>query len=131
MVVTRSSPASFQRIYALSGSVRREQAAAASSGPISRGHYYSALRLHPEADNIARGLGLRFQAPGREVTTLSGTLSISGQQHLVRLIRTQNDDGEQMAVGLGGPAATLTWDYSYCPLTGHSPAAGGHGPLPA
>jgi len=121
MVAGHHSALPFQGIYALSGPVLREPAAV-TPGSTSRGGYFAALRLHPDADKFARRLGLRFQAPGREVTTFAGTLSLGGQQHNVTITRTQNDDGEQMAVGLDGQPASLTWNYTDGPLTGNARA---------
>ena len=58
---------------------------------------------------MRRRLGQRFLAPGREVATLVGTLKLGAQQFVVRITRSQGEDGENVTVGLNGGPATLTW----------------------
>ncbi|MGH9760375.1 MAG: hypothetical protein ACREAC_05970, partial [Blastocatellia bacterium] len=52
-------------------------------------------------------LGHRFTDPGREITSLSGVLTVGTVQHTVQIVRTQSDSGESVAVNGTGPA--LTW----------------------
>ncbi|MEK6287872.1 MAG: hypothetical protein AABO57_19305 [Acidobacteriota bacterium] len=85
------------------------------------GKLQSGLSFQPEADKLRRRLGQRFTKPGRERATLVGTLTIGVQQLPVRIVRTQNDDGEQVEIALGGGPASLTWNR----LDGAKSAGGG------
>lgn len=76
---------------------------------VQRGAPYARLSLQPEADKLRRRLGQRFLAPGRERTAIVGSLTIGGQQLPVLIVRTQNDDGENVEIGLNGGPASLTW----------------------
>src|SRR5258708_487472 len=69
----------------------------------------SRLMVQPEAIKLGRLVGQRFFAPGREVATLTGSLTIGAQQHNVRFVRTQQDDGEHVGGALDTGATTLTW----------------------
>lgn len=70
------------------------------------------LSRQPDADRFRRSLGLRFLTVGREKTTLEGTLTIGGSVSTVRIIRTQQDDGERVEIALGSGPANLTWSPS-------------------
>lgn len=73
------------------------------------GKLQSRLSFQPEANKLRRRLGQRFTKPGSERTTLVGTLTVGAQQLPVRIVRTQNDDGEQVEIALGGGPASLSW----------------------
>jgi hypothetical protein len=83
---------------------------AAQNGVPSRGNVRARLSHQPEASKLSRALGQRFLAPGREVEILTGTVSIGADRHSVRLVRTQQDDGEQVAIALDGGPPSLTWN---------------------
>lgn len=74
-----------------------------------RGSLYRELYFQPEADKLRRKMGQRFLAPGREVAVLTGVLTLGNDKQAVRVIRSQTDDGEQVAVALGNGPASLTW----------------------
>ena len=80
------------------------------------------LALQPEADRFRRRLGRRFLAPGLESTTLVGTLSIGEQEHQVRIVRTQLDSGESVAIALDG--VVFTWNATEGAKSGTSPLTG-------
>ena len=67
------------------------------------------LTLQPEADRMRRRLGQRFQAPGREVSSMTGTLTVGSDHKPVRITRIQNEAGEQVSVALGQGDASLSW----------------------
>lgn len=78
-----------------------------SPGP--RENLHSRLSLQPEADKLRRRLGRRFVAAGKERAMLTGTLTIGANTSPVRIVRTQNDDGEHVEIALAGLPASLTW----------------------
>jgi hypothetical protein len=69
----------------------------------------SRLALQPEADKLRRHLGRRFLTPGREVSTLVGTVTLGADRQSVRIIRGQDDDDERLTIALGGGPPSLTW----------------------
>ncbi len=75
----------------------------------ARGHSQSRLALQPEADKQRRRLGQRFLAPGREVTTLIGALTLGAERQIARIVRSQDEDDERLTISLGGGPPTLTW----------------------
>jgi hypothetical protein len=89
-----------------------------------RKHLSGRLALQPEADKLRRRLGQRFLEPGRERATIMGSLTTGGRQYPVFIIRTQNDDGENVQIGLNGGAASLTWSAVEGAKSGASPANG-------
>ena len=81
------------------------------------------LAFQPEADRLRRRLGERFTKPGRERTTLAAVLTIAGQQYHARIVRTQDDFGEQVEIQLNGVGGSLTWNSLDGPKSaGRSPA---------
>jgi hypothetical protein len=54
-------------------------------------------------------LGGRFLKAGREVATLVGTLSIRGEVHPVRIVRTQDERGDTVTIGMDEASPRLTW----------------------
>ena len=67
------------------------------------------LSFQPEADRLRRSLGLRFLTPGLEKAVLIGTLTIGADRSLLRMVRTQSDDGEQVEIAVGAVASSLIW----------------------
>ena len=65
------------------------------------------LRLQPEAASVNRRLGDRFKLSGQAESVLSGTLTFSGNQQFVTIIRRQTESGERVEVLLAG--RRLTW----------------------
>jgi len=80
------------------------------------------LSLQPEAFNLGHRLGARFSPGKREISTLDGTLTIGSERRTLRTIRTQSDNGEQVAIKLGGTANSLTWDAAQGALSSGSRA---------
>src|SRR5262249_47705112 len=66
--------------------------------------------VQPMADRLRRRLGQRFDSPGREITTMTGVLSIAGAEHQVTLIRIQDNAGERTSMRLDNGPANLAWD---------------------
>jgi len=62
------------------------------------------------ADRLRRRLGQRFSLPGREITTIAGTLTVGSAEHSVTLTRAQDDGGERVAISLDNGPANLAWD---------------------
>jgi hypothetical protein len=96
----------------------------AQDNPQQRGKSYSRLSHQPEAESLRRALGLRFLGPGREKTTLTGTLTIGTDQSPVRIVRTQTDDGEQVEIAIGAGGSSLTWNSIEGPRVDASRALG-------
>jgi hypothetical protein len=92
--------------------------------PFARSRLHSRLSFQPEADRMRRRLGQRFLAPGREMATLVGTLKLGAQQYTVRIIRNQEENGENVTVGLNGRPASLTWNNKDGAKVGNAAAAG-------
>jgi hypothetical protein len=68
------------------------------------------LRLQPEAAAVNRRLGDRFKVSGRAESSLSGTLTLSGNQIQVTIIRRQIESGERVEVLL--PGRRITWSHA-------------------
>src|SRR5688500_16581214 len=68
------------------------------------------LSLQPEPSKLGRRLGRRFREAGREVSVLSGALTIGAQSRRVVIRRVQGEAGESLEVALGGGGAPHTWD---------------------
>jgi hypothetical protein len=91
-----------------------ERASSASS-PLAQGtprannRLHGRLSLQPEADKQRRRLGQRFLAPGREVSTLVGMLTLGTDRQMARIVRSQDDDDERLTIALGGGAPAITW----------------------
>ena len=70
-------------------------------GP-QRTRYYDRLSLQPAADRMRMRLGQRFQRAGREISESAGALTIGAERHAIVIVRTRNDNGEQVSIGLDG-----------------------------
>jgi hypothetical protein len=68
------------------------------------------LSLQPEAFNLSRRLGKRFASGKRAQSALIGTLTIGAERKVVRVIRRQTDDSEQVEINLAGSREPLTWE---------------------
>ena len=68
------------------------------------------LSFQPEADRFRRRIGQRFITAGRERSVITGALSIGSTQYHVRIVRIQQEDGEQVEISLNGGPAALTWN---------------------
>ena len=71
--------------------------------------YFERLALQPAASLMGRQLGPRFVGPGREVTQATGTLAIGSDHHAIAIVRSRDDDGERLAMGLDGGPLSYTW----------------------
>jgi hypothetical protein len=80
----------------------------ARSTPLRAGFHHR-LSLQPEANRLRLRLGQRFVAAGRELSILTGTLTIGPNTSPVRIVRTQTDEGESLEIVLTGLPAALTW----------------------
>jgi hypothetical protein len=83
------------------------------------------LSLQPEALVVARSLGTRFGHGNRAQSTVVGNLTIGTETRMVRTVRTQTDDGEQIEIDTAGRGGVLTWDSKSGALSGTARA---HGP---
>lgn len=90
--------------------------------PRARSH--SRLALQPEADRQRRRLGRRFSAPGREVSVMTGTVTLGADRRAIRIIRTLNDDTERVSVALDGGPDALAWSASDGATSGGGRAEG-------
>jgi len=68
------------------------------------------LSLQPEAFNLSRRLGKRFSPGKRAQSVLIGMLTTGSERQVVRIIRRQIDDGEQVEINLAGSRSPLIWD---------------------
>lgn len=79
------------------------------SGAQTRSRWHTKLALQPEADRMRRRLGQRLAASGRELLVMTGTLSVGAEQHAVRIVRSQEEEGERVGIALDGETTSLTW----------------------
>ncbi|MEK6304173.1 MAG: hypothetical protein AABO41_26090 [Acidobacteriota bacterium] len=97
----------------------------ALSAPTPPGkHLTGRLALQPEADRMRRRLGQRFLAAGREVSVITGTLTIGAERQSISITRNQGDDGERVEVSIDGRPAALGWDHTTGASLGGSSASG-------
>jgi len=89
-------------------STPKQDVAAAQPTP-ARGRLLDRLTLQPEADRQRRRLGQRFLAPGRELSVQVGAVTLGADRQTVRIMRSQDDDGERLTIALGGGSPSLTW----------------------
>ena len=82
------------------------------------------LSLQPAALAVARRLGTRFGHGNRTQSTIIGTLTIGTETRMVRTVRTQTDDGEQIEIDAAGTGGVLTWDANRGAFSGASRAQG-------
>lgn len=108
-VLILAAGAAYRPIRALIGA-RTDTLDITQSQPEIRTSLSSRLSLEPEAERLSRRLGRRFLATGREASVLVGTLVVDGERMPIRILRRQNDDGEDLAIALNGEQALLTWD---------------------
>jgi hypothetical protein len=104
------------------GSAARQNIAAQPTP--ARGRSQIKLALQPEADKQRRRLGQRFLAPGREVATLIGMVTVGADRQTVRIVRSQDEDDERLTIALGGGPPTLTWSGLEGAKSNGSPATG-------
>jgi hypothetical protein len=86
---------------------------AASSRPSERTEQTARgrnLSLQPEAFNLSRRLGKRFSPDKRAQSVLVGMLTVGAEQQVVRVVRRQTDDSEQVEINPAGSRNVLTWD---------------------
>ncbi|MCW5969342.1 MAG: hypothetical protein KIT57_12595 [Blastocatellales bacterium] len=100
---------SYRPILALIG-VRTDTTLPAQSPITLHAPLSSRLALEPAAERLARRLGRRFLASGREASLFVGTLVVEGEAMPIRVMRRQNDDGEDLSIALNGDQALLVWD---------------------
>ncbi|HXG64343.1 MAG TPA: hypothetical protein VNO70_04500, partial [Blastocatellia bacterium] len=93
-------------------------------GPQLPGALRARLSLQPEADRFRRRLGRRFLDPGREVSVLTGTLTIGAASHTMRIIRTQQEDDELVTIAFDGGPPALTWSAAQGARSASGPASG-------
>jgi hypothetical protein len=86
----------------------RQDIVAAQPNPV-RGRWQIKLALQPEADRQRRRLGQRFLAPGREMSVLTGALTLGADRQRVRIVRSQDEDDERLTIALGEKPQSLTW----------------------
>ncbi len=67
------------------------------------------LALQPEAFKLGLRLGRRFREAGREVSVLSGKLTLGGESRAVVIRRVRGEEGESLEIALAD-AAPYTWD---------------------
>lgn len=87
----------------------KPQSARQAVAPALPGTLFDRLALQPIADQQRRRLGKRFLVAGQEISMLSGTLALGKESHAIRLVRTRNDDDEQLTIALDNDPAALTW----------------------
>jgi hypothetical protein len=85
------------------------QPSAQLTSPAKQGRLLAKLSHQPEADKLRRILGQRFLAPGREMTLLTGTLTVGTNVSQITITRTQRDDGEQVQISVGAVSPSMTW----------------------
>jgi hypothetical protein len=85
---------------------------------------HSRLSLQPEADRQRRRLGKRFLAPGREQAMLVGQLTLGATRYTARITRTQDEEGESLAISLNGGPEALTWNGKDGARSAGSPVTG-------
>lgn len=105
------------------GSAATKDIPAAQPTP-ARSRWQSRLGRQPEADKQRRRLGKRFLALGREVSVLTGTLTLGSERYTARITRSQDGDDERLTVALNGGGPTLTWSGLNGALSDGSPATG-------
>jgi hypothetical protein len=91
---------------------------------LQQGSMHARLSFQPEANRVRRRLGQRFLVPGHERATIVGTLTLGAQQYPVRILRTQNDDGERVDIALDGGPTLLSWSATEGARSGSSVATG-------
>lgn len=89
-----------------------------------QGRINGKLSFQPQADRFRRRMGQRFLKQGSEEATLTGTLTINGSNHQVRVFRQRGDDGESVSIALDGQAASLTWNGAEGAKSASLPASG-------
>jgi hypothetical protein len=55
-------------------------------------------------------LGRRFRETGREITESAGVIAIGSERHTVVMVRTRDDDGERISIGLDGGPFKYSWN---------------------
>jgi hypothetical protein len=82
------------------------------------------LLVQPVADKLRRRLGQRFDLSGREISTMTGTLTVGSSQHAVTYVRTQDESGERVDIALDNGPVNLTWDGTAGAISAGNPATG-------
>jgi hypothetical protein len=104
--------------------LRKPATQSGGANPGNGNGYFGHLALQPEANKVRGLLGLRYQKPGLEISTLTGNVSYGSERHAVQIVRRQDPDGEKVAVGLDGAQPALGWDGKGGAQSGGSPATG-------
>ena len=74
-----------------------------------QGRHQRQLSRRPEAMNMSRRLGNRFDPSTRSSSVLAGSLFIGGSQNTVTITRNQTETGEAVEIAVGADPATLKW----------------------
>ena len=112
----RHSPGAAGQFRTLSGTP------GVQSNPQPRNELLSKLAGNPEPDSLRRRLGRRFLFPGKEVSIISGTLTVGAESHPVSISRSQQADGESTAVAFNGGSSSLSWNSQNGAMSGASQA---------
>ena len=62
------------------------------------GRLQTRLSSQPQADRLRHRLGQRLVGLGKERAILTGSLTMGADHYLVRIVRTQNEDGEDVQI---------------------------------
>jgi len=81
------------------------------------------LSLQPQAFQMGRRLGHRFDPEGRDKSVSAGTLTMASDSRPIQIIRSQTDDGEQVEIHIAGQGS-LTWDAASGALSSKARARG-------
>ena len=87
--------------------------------------FLSRLARQPEAFRLASKLGKRFTGEQRTNSVIVGTLTSGSGEERIRLVRRQDESGEQVEIAVGNGPASLTWTAASGALSSDEPAAGG------
>lgn len=99
-------------------------APALQATPQPQGLLYSRLAVQPEANGMRRRLGQRFLFKGREVSLITGTLTVGKEAHAVTIRRSLEGDGEHISFALDGGQPSLIWNQVDGPVASGKPATG-------
>jgi hypothetical protein len=80
------------------------------------------ISLQPAALGLGRRLGRRFLSAGREVSVMTGTLTVGSDRRPVVVRRVQDEGGERVEVVIAGRTQDLTWEAGRGVLASGRPA---------